>query len=370
MQASCPLCRGACHINAAEVKPNLLITKVIGARFADELAARAREATEDEEELNRLRLGLFLSPNTESLLFPGTPLTLFVWEPRYLHLMQQCMENRSEFGVQPSAEAMHGAAFRLMAVNRTHGGSRLFVQAVAHARYRCLTRPIPGEGEFGLVVAPLVEYIDDAPIGDDGVDAVEVNEIIDAQPLNARRALQGLSRQSQAQKLVGVCGAALGRLVTSIGGRAQAFIDRHGPIPSPTGPYGNAKQLSFYLADALALPMDSKLRCFNTTSTVERLLICYAFLREADAAASGAVHEAEPVIEAAAGTPQLPSLEHVTPEAVLLLFRAPNAGPPLRFDTLWQAFLAFLNSPLASSLAVFVLVIGLLWLNFNGYVVL
>jgi len=35
----------------------------------------------------------------EVVLFPGTPLPLHIFEPRYKLMIQRCLENDSEFGV-------------------------------------------------------------------------------------------------------------------------------------------------------------------------------------------------------------------------------------------------------------------------------
>ena len=378
MQAACPLCRGACRLNASEVRPNLLITKVIAERFASELADRAREAAADEDELNRQRLGLFLLPDTGGrlFLFPGAPITLRVWEPRYLTLIQQCLENRAEFGIQPDAGTMFGAAMRIVDAGPGHGrGPSLIVRAVVHSRYRCLTRPVLPEGDFGLVVAPLVEYIEDAPLEDGAAagDAEAVSALLDSLPVAAQRALRGASRGAQAQALVGACAATVVRLLASVGGRAEALMAEHGPHPPPTASVagGGAQRWSFYLADVLALPLEATLRCFNTASTLERLLICYAFLAAeeeavvAAAAASGAVPRA-PAEAAAAAAPPLAPFQHVAAERAMRFFRPLHARPPLNLRNLSHVLAAAASSPLVSSLAVFVFVFGLLWLIVTG----
>jgi Lon protease-like protein len=393
LQPACPLCRAACHINATEVRPNLFITRVLSERFGAEIVARSREAVEDEAELSRARLGLFLLPGTESFLFPGAPLNLVVWEPRYLALMQRCLENRSEFGVQPDADAMRGVSMRIVAADMARHG-RMLVRAVAHSRYRCLTRPAVegGGGSFGLVVAPLVEHLSDAPLEGDAAadDEAAVTELTAALPPAAAQALRGLRRTVQAQKIAASGAETLARVLASLGGRAQAVFDRHGPLPPPSGPNGGAERWSFYLADALALSPDEKLRCFSTTSTVERLLVAYSFLCSADAAASGAVAAGVyqgAAVPADAAPPQLPEagrraaatdavtlplppLAHVTAEQVLFVFSRRQAvrGAQIRFDNLGQYAWAIMTGPLVSSLLVFAFVIGMLWARAANWV--
>jgi len=68
---ACPLCRQPCFLTVADARPNLIISRIMEARFADEVSERAREAVEEAVELQSLHLGLFLLDTGTEYAFPG-----------------------------------------------------------------------------------------------------------------------------------------------------------------------------------------------------------------------------------------------------------------------------------------------------------
>jgi Lon protease-like protein len=54
------------------------------------------------------------------------PVELYVFEPRYLQLMQRCMEDSCMFGISPSIDERLGAAVRLDKVRRLPNGKYVY----------------------------------------------------------------------------------------------------------------------------------------------------------------------------------------------------------------------------------------------------
>ena len=286
VQQSCPLCRHPCFINVRDATPNFLISKLISSRYGDELAERIPEVEQDEAELDAQKLGIYFLPDL-GIIFPGAPIHLRVDEPRYLALMQRCMENQVPFGVTSDARELRGVSVKISDVKRT-AGDRLMVIGVTAARYQCMRPPVEEEGTSGLHYAAAA-FVSDVPLHTERGTATVTAEQSVLSP-TARRCLAGCASESQQAALLrSAMAAATVRMISELNPESfRSVIDRHGSPPSASA---TAERWSYYLADALALPRDVRLEAFETTSTVQRLLLCYAFLEGAEAAVVAAAAE-------------------------------------------------------------------------------
>lgn len=169
----CPLCRAAIgHVSPDHARSVLL------ERIIEELLPRAAEdgdgedgGAESEEEVFSLPLFLLGSES----LFPGAPLPLHVFEPRYRRMMGACLAGSGRFGIVPVIdrssedgevpEGEEGTALQLAEVGtvaRIRGvqqlpDGRLMVDAVGDQRFRVLDTQ---QSEDGYAVAR-VQYFGD-----------------------------------------------------------------------------------------------------------------------------------------------------------------------------------------------------------------
>jgi Lon protease-like protein len=85
----------------------------------------------------------------DTVLFPGTPLQLFIFEPRYIRMMNECIEGRKPFGVAlirsgveafgPLAEPYYiGCSAQITQVQQLEEGKMNLV-AIGQERFRILT---------------------------------------------------------------------------------------------------------------------------------------------------------------------------------------------------------------------------------------
>lgn len=104
-----------------------------------------------------------------TVLFPYAQLQLHVFEPRYLELIEHCVENDTDFGVvlvregQPTEPYLVGTAVRIKRVERLDGG-KLDVRIQGQRRFRI--RKLDEDSHSFPVghVEPVVELeIDDSP---------------------------------------------------------------------------------------------------------------------------------------------------------------------------------------------------------------
>jgi Lon protease-like protein len=373
LQPACPMCRAPCFIAVGDVVPNLLLARVIAARFPDELAARLPEVAADEAELDAQRLGLFLLKGTGTL-FPTAPLSLLVYEPRYLLLMQRCMNNNVPFGVQEDARAPCGVAVKIEGVQQMPGG-RLLVTGAATARYKPASPPAVEDGTFGLHYAP-VQFLADEPLSSQPgpLGAPLEGPLLLGLSARSRALLAGCAHDAHAATLLrNALATVTVRLVSSLSpGAFRSLAARHGAPPPPTGPGSGPERWSYYASGLLALPPEARGRAFDTSNTLERLLLCYAFLEGCEAEARGAPAPAAAPAAAAAdggggagavpdgdGLPpgELDPCRTVLPAQVLDVF-ARGGGVGGAGGLLGRGLCELLSTPLASSLGVLVLLLA------------
>jgi len=394
---ACPLCRKPCYLNVRDATPSRLLVGLLAHRFPAAVAERARQAAEDEATSTRLPLFL-MGSRAHFVPFPGAPVALHLFEPRYVMMAEQCAEHDSLFGMQNEATDTWGVAVEITRMELLPG-RRVLLRGKCKQRYRLLAPADQAEGEHGLYrgLADLVS--DGAGAGPAAAETFEDTPLSQA----ARGALRRMGSAAEQASHVRSCVAeVLSRVLAGLSPEAlRALESRHGSMPPGAGPAGSPERWSYYAADVLAMPDDAKTACFITVSTVQRLVRCYCFLEgkaaelrargrtgatsgpASEAASDGpsALGEAQPTAEAgvarvpasadasaAAGLDTFPDV--ITPAVAneLLQMLVPSLpvsvlgvqalrhaiGDPIGFVT------HVLRHPAVSSLAVFAAVLALL----------
>lgn len=384
----CPLCRSPCHLNVRAMQPSVVITRLLELHHGAEVSRRAVEAEEERADLASQQLGLFLLPGFECP-FPGMPVTLLVFEPRYLLLMQRCVENATPFGIQADATSTQGVSIRIDSA-RPFTNGRMVVTGVAEQRYRVIGRPEQEEGSYGLFTCTATG-IADAPIQGAGGDAATAAEPLLAvgDPLFAALSIPArallLRQRSDLQRcfllqqaLASVLMRVFAELPPSMMQRLQS---RHGILQPAVQTAASVERTSFYAADALDLPPAARQACFDATSPMVRLLICYGYLCEqaaalgeggragaaaraaAGAAAGAGDATAAPPDAGAAAAPvtELDVFPSLHASAILAVLRepAPTLHSMLRDPV--AALRRWSRHPLVSSLSIFIFVAVLVW---------
>jgi Lon protease-like protein len=75
------------------------------------------------------------------VLFPGTPLPLHIFEPRYKEMINECLEQKKEFGVIRAQEtnlADVGCTAEILAVTKTYDDGRMDIVAEGRDRFELL----------------------------------------------------------------------------------------------------------------------------------------------------------------------------------------------------------------------------------------
>lgn len=77
----------------------------------------------------------------EVVLFPGTPLPLHIFEPRYKEMIGECLEQKTQFGViraHESGLANVGCTAEILAVTKTYDDGRMDIVAEGRDRFELL----------------------------------------------------------------------------------------------------------------------------------------------------------------------------------------------------------------------------------------
>ena len=77
----------------------------------------------------------------EVVLFPGTPLPLHIFEPRYKEMIGECLEQKKQFGViraQDTGLADVGCTAEILAVTKTYDDGRMDIVAEGRNRFELL----------------------------------------------------------------------------------------------------------------------------------------------------------------------------------------------------------------------------------------
>ncbi len=158
------------------------------------------------------------------VLFPGTPLPLHVFEPRYKELISECLERKQKFGIiraEQEGLADVGCTAEIVAVTKTYPDGRMDIVTEGRERFELLE-----VNEERAFLRADVLYFDDEP------DRPPEKEVLHAVDLH--------------------------REILTIGGAQQSLPE-------------SQAQISFYLAGSLPLDLDFKQALLEMRSESERI---------------------------------------------------------------------------------------------------
>jgi Lon protease-like protein len=167
----------------------------------------------------------------EVVLFPGTPLPLHIFEPRYKEMIGECLEQKKLFGVlrlQGETLADVGCTAEIVAVTKTYDDGRMDIVTQGRDRFELL-----GVNQERIFLRGEVLYLTDEP----------------EQPTSAEvaRAVE------------------LHRQILALAQAAQNLEEGEGP------------PLSYHLAGSLPLDLDFKQKMLGIRSEAQRLRALTAY---------------------------------------------------------------------------------------------
>ena len=98
------------------------------------------------------------------VLLPGGDLPLHIFEPRYRRMVQDCIENESEFGMLlalPKGLVRVGCTAEVLDVAKRYTDGRMDIVAVGRAPFRIVELINAEQYEDGLLLEGAVDYLDD-----------------------------------------------------------------------------------------------------------------------------------------------------------------------------------------------------------------
>jgi uncharacterized protein len=169
-----------------------------------------------------------------TVLFPGGPLRLRIFEPRYLDMISRCMRENSDFGVALITEGRETGSARTMQI-----GTTAHIVDFERLEDGLLGITAHGERKFSIV---------NVTTQSDGLNIADVNYI------EAEAA-------TEIPDELGILAELL----------KQAFVQVGAAYADETPHYQNASWVGMRLAEILPLPMLEKQQCLEMTNAVERL---------------------------------------------------------------------------------------------------
>ena len=158
------------------------------------------------------------------VLFPGTPLPLHVFEPRYKELISECLEQKKTFGIVRAEEeglADVGCTAEIVAVTKTYPDGRMDIVTEGRERFEVLE----GDEQRSYLRGDVVYFQDDA----ENPSSQQIEHAIE-----------------------------LHREILTMGGAQQS-------LPA------SEDKISFYLAGSLPLDLDFKQALLEMRSEAERI---------------------------------------------------------------------------------------------------
>ena len=169
-----------------------------------------------------------------TVLFPGGPLRLRIFEPRYLDMISRCMREGSDFGVALITEGRETGSARTMQI-----GTTAHIVDFERLEDGLLGITARGERKFNIV---------NVTTQNDGLNIADVNF------LDAEAAME-------IPEELGILAELL----------KQAFVQVGAAYPDEAPHYESASWVGMRLAEILPLPMLEKQQCLEMNDAVERL---------------------------------------------------------------------------------------------------
>ncbi|CAN0088435.1 unnamed protein product [Scytosiphon promiscuus] len=187
-KSQCPMCRAACHGGAGDCGTNLAMVSIITSQFGRQYEQRQREAEQDamtEAEARRraYTIGESVTPAPDGsvpmpvclldmLLFPHQPVTLYLYEPRYITLVNRVLSGTRRFAVFQDQTPSTGAFGSVLEISDARMINRGHYLVMCRGVGRCTSSAEfeVEEGTDGLRYARVSPFEDDdeAVTGSDG----------------------------------------------------------------------------------------------------------------------------------------------------------------------------------------------------------
>eukprot|EP00752_Nemacystus_decipiens_P004359 g3983.t1 len=262
-KSQCPMCRAACHGGAGDCGTNLAMVSIIMSQFARQYEERQKEAEQDamvEAETRRRAhtIGESVTPAPDGsvsmpvclldmVLFPHQPVTLYLFEPRYITLVNRCLSSTRRFAVFQDRTPTTGACGAILEISDARMMNRGQYLVMCRGVGRCTSSAEfeVEEGTSGLRYARVSPFEDDD----------EVVTGLDAGSSGARRRtadeVLGPELRDLADRTAVVVSDCLARLSTR---QRVSLVRRCGEPPKVGNSSLNSyRKLSYWLPSALAL---------------------------------------------------------------------------------------------------------------------
>eukprot|EP01137_Pigoraptor_chileana_P009567 Opistho-2@58052 len=250
----CPECRAPCHVSAENHPTSYLITSLLQRLYPQLYMDRLGEA-ESERASWKLKLPLFMMG---TVLFPGQPLGLHLFEPRYKLMVKRVLEANRCFGYLPS-NPTPGAVGVVSEITECEflSDGRALITAIGRKRFRILETWIePGTQDLHYAK---FEYVED----DDMPTEAEWPHL-HSHPGAWVRPPAFDALFAEANRLVRI----YIQLLSFEESRAES-----GEIPD------NPVAFSFWVTSVIPIQNRLKMELLRMTSTVDRLLVLVQQLR-------------------------------------------------------------------------------------------
>ncbi|CAM9382576.1 unnamed protein product, partial [Pylaiella littoralis] len=178
-KSQCPMCRAACHGGAGGCGTNLAMVSIIKSQFGAQYEGRRIEAEQDamvEAEARRRAhtIGESVTPAPDGsvsmpvclldvIFFPHQPVTLYLFEPRYITLVNRCLSSTRRFAVFQDHTPSTGACGAVLEISdaRMMNGGQYLVMCRGVGRCTSATEFEVEEGTDGLRYARVSPFEDD-----------------------------------------------------------------------------------------------------------------------------------------------------------------------------------------------------------------
>src|SRR5215475_14572197 len=112
------------------------------------------------------------------VLLPGGDLPLHIFEPRYRRMVQDCIENSSEFGmilVAPKGLVRVGCTAEVLEVSKRYHDGRMDIVTVGRTPFRIVELINAKQYDDGMLLEGTIDYLDDR---ERPVDAKKQRELV------------------------------------------------------------------------------------------------------------------------------------------------------------------------------------------------
>ncbi|CAM9487195.1 unnamed protein product [Chrysoparadoxa australica] len=256
---SCALCRSPALPNSYEAGACLALVNLIKRQYPGEYERRAEEVKEDEKEMaaasrRALAIGEGLTVSTSDgsvpmpvfeldgpcLIFPQQPITLFVYEPRYVVMVTRALSGSRRFLVlEKASRAGNPGSIVQIGDARMMSGGQFLLQCWGVGR--CLTcTEVTSSAQSASGVAE----------GDDGVSYARVVPFEDDEDMQGDDVTISPSLRTQVEKALDVVLSCVEAMSSR---QRQELRRRYGDPPRESQTLLQFRKLSFWLPSVLSL---------------------------------------------------------------------------------------------------------------------